>query len=199
MHDQTTFSIIGIGGSNGAGKDTVGALLAERHGYLFISVTELLRDEARKRGLPVERQHLRDISAEWRRAYGLGVLVDRAVAVFNAAPAGAYVGVVMSSLRNPAEADRVHELGGTMVWVDADPRVRYQRVQSADRGRSGEDNKTFETFLQEEAVEMRRQSGADVATLDSLAVKERCDITLINDSDNIEVFAYQVEQAFGLN
>jgi cytidylate kinase len=71
--------IIGISGSNGSGKDTVGHILANQFGYLFISVTELLRAEARKRELPVEREVLRTISAEWRREQGLGVLIDKAV------------------------------------------------------------------------------------------------------------------------
>ena len=77
LGNMDKIQIIGLSGTNGAGKDTVGELLAERYGYLFISVTELLRDEARRRGLPVERRYLRQISAEWRRESGLGVLVER--------------------------------------------------------------------------------------------------------------------------
>ena len=80
MTTSNKLQIIGIAGTNGAGKDTVGELLAEHYGYLFVSVTELLRAEARRRGLPVEREVLRSISAEWRRELGLGVLVDKAYA-----------------------------------------------------------------------------------------------------------------------
>ena len=61
----------------------------------------------------------------------------------------------MASLRNPGEADESSKLGGTMVWIDADPRVRYERIQAnAQRGRHDEDNKTFEEFQAEEAVEI---------------------------------------------
>ena len=52
-------------------------MLAHHHNYMFISVTDLLRNEARRRGLPVVRENLRTISAEWRRELGLGVLVDK--------------------------------------------------------------------------------------------------------------------------
>ena len=124
--------IIGIAGTNGSGKDTVGRLLAERHNYLFISVTDLLRDELHRRGVPTDRLHMRTLSKEWREQYGLSVLVDRAVDTFEQ-QGKKYAGVVMSSLRNPYEADRVHELGGTVVWVDAEPRVRYERLQAAKR------------------------------------------------------------------
>jgi len=191
--------IIGLSGTNGAGKDAVGELLAARHNYLFISVTELLRNEARRRGLPVERIHLREISAEWRRESGLAVLVDRAYEQYQKV-ADEYAGVVMSSLRNPAEADRVHELGGTVVWVDADPRLRYDRIQAnaASRNRSGEDDKTFEQFQAEEAAEMNAQAGGDAATLDTFAVKARSDLTINNDAATLDELNRKLEAAFGL-
>ena len=66
--------IIGLSGTNGSGKDTVGHMLTERHGYLFVSLTDMLRKEAKKRGEEPSREVLRTISAEWRRESGLGVL-----------------------------------------------------------------------------------------------------------------------------
>lgn len=187
-------NIIGLAGTNGAGKDTVGHILAEHHKYLFISVTELLRQEAERRGLPVEREVLRTISAEWRRALGLGVLVDKAVAEYETVK-NKYAGVVIASLRNPGEADCVHALGGIVIWVDADPRVRYDRIQKArtERGRAGEDDKTFEQFQAEEAVEMK--PSGDAATLDMDGVKQRSDVFVRNDQADIANLRTQVEQA----
>jgi cytidylate kinase len=194
---MTDVRIIGLCGTNGAGKDLVGELLASRHNYLFISVTELLRQEAKRRNVPVERQYLRQISAEWRREQGLSVLVDQAMAAFNQV-ADQYDGVVMASLRNPAEADRIHELGGTMLWIDADPKVRYNRITGADRGRGGEDNKTFEQFLHEEAAEMHKPADGDAASLNMLAVKERCDQVITNDSAEIDALDRSLVEALGL-
>lgn len=189
--------IIGLAGTNGSGKDTVGRMLAKHHGYLFVSVTELLRKEALRRELPVERETLRTISAEWRRQLGLGVLVDKAVAEYETVK-DKYAGVVIASLRNPGEADRVHALGGTVVWVDADQRVRYARVQAAreERDRAGEDDKTFEQFQTEEAAEMNRSG--DSATLDMSAVKERSDIFLQNDDSGLDKLRQDIEQKLGL-
>jgi cytidylate kinase len=185
--------IIGICGTNGSGKDTIGHMLAERHNWLFVSVTELLRDEAKKRGLPVEREVLRTISAEWRREGGLGVLVDKAVELFKTQD-DKYEGLVMASLRNPGEVDRLHELGGTMVWTDADPGVRYNRIQAnaGIRGRAGEDSKTFEQFISEEEAEMT--PSGDEATLDMSTVKEKSDVFLHNNDNDLEAFKDYVEQ-----
>jgi cytidylate kinase len=186
--------LFGIGGTNGAGKDSVGEMLAERHNFLFVSVSDLLRDEARKRGLPIEREVLRTISAEWRREFGLGVLVDRAVE--QAKKSGKdYAGVVAIPMRNVGEAQHIHDLSGTLVWVDADPRIRYNRI--ASRQRSAEDKKTFEQFLAEETFESN-QSG-DSATLDLNGVKKISDIFISNDGDDIEAFKDQVEKALELS
>lgn len=172
--------IIGVAGTNGSGKDTVGHILAQKYDWLFVSVSDLLRDECRKRGLAVERENLRNISAEWRREGGLGVLVDKAVEVFESGN-GQYDGLAIASLRNPGECERITELGGVNVWVDADPRVRYERIQTAERGRGGEDEKTYEQFLAEQEAEM--QPSGDEATLNMAGVKALADITIINESD----------------
>jgi dephospho-CoA kinase len=189
--------IIGLAGTNGSGKDTVGQVLADHAGYLFISGSELLRDEAKRRKLPVERENLRMISAEWRRQYGLGVLIDRALVEFEK-QSGKYTGFAIASIRNPGEADRVHELGGIMIWVDADPKIRYDRVVNSNRGRSGEDTKTFEQFLAEEAAEMNKPAGGDDATLNMAAVKQKCDIFLPNNGNSLESFQHAIVKALGL-
>jgi len=185
--------IIGVSGTNGSGKDTVGQMLAERHNYLFVSMTDMLRDEAKKRGQPIEREALRTISAEWRRESGLGVLIDKSVDFFDAQN-NKYDGLVVASLRNPGEVDRVHELGGQVVWVDAAPKVRYDRIFS--RQRTEEDNKTFDQFLAEEQAEMSHSG--DEATLNMSGVKERADIFIENNGSDIDAFKSDIEKTLGL-
>jgi cytidylate kinase len=193
-------TLIGISGPNGSGKDSVGHALGLRHAYLFISVTDLLRQEAAKRGLEAGRDTLRTISAEWRRSYGYGVLVDRAITAYTLV-SDQYSGLAMASLRNPAEADRIHELGGTVIWVDADPQIRYDRIQANAqlRNRGQEDNKTFAEFQAEEVIEMTRAPGADGATLDMQSVKDRADYSLTNNGADLELFYHDIDVLLGFS
>jgi dephospho-CoA kinase len=183
-------NLIGIGGTNGSGKDTLGEILAQDYGFLSISVSDFLRNECRKRGLAIERENLRMISAEWRREHGLGVLVDKAVDEFKKT-GGKYKGLAAIPMRNPGEAQHLKDLGGTLVWVDADPKIRYQRIYS--RKRSAEDDKTFEQFLAEEQAEMRHSG--DEATLNMSGVKAKADILLTNNFDNFEDFKRSIGEA----
>jgi cytidylate kinase len=191
--------IIGLTGTNGSGKDSVGQLLSEYHNYLFVSVTDLLRDELKARNLPITRENLRMVSAGWRRDKGLSVLIDMAMTAYEAVK-DHYVGIVIASLRNPGEADRVHELGGIVIWVDADPRIRYDRVQAnaKTRSRSGEDNKTYEQFMVEEASEMNSLVGDDDTALSMSGVKLRSDMQIDNSKPDQANLRIAVEKALGL-
>lgn len=181
----------GVSGTNGSGKDTLGELLQEKHGFLFISVTDMLRKEARAREWPVEREQLRTISAEWRREHGLGVLIDKSVEHYEQLGGDEkYKGLVVASLRNHGEADRVHDLSGRVIWLDADPEIRYNRIFS--RQRTSEDNKTFDQFLAEEQAEMI--STGDEATLDMSKVRDRSDIFITNNSEKPEDFYAEIKQ-----
>ncbi len=168
-------------------------MLAKQHNWLFVSVSDYLREEAKKRELPIEREVLRTISAEWRRQYGLGVLVDKAVEEFKNS-GGKYQGLVVVPMRNPGEAQRVKDLGGRLVWVDADPKVRYERIHS--RQRSAEDKKTFEQFLKEEQDEM--EHSGDQHTLSMAGVKAKADVFIDNNGNNLEEFAKTVKKTLGL-
>lgn len=190
-------SLIGIAGTNGSGKDTTGVILADKFGYIFISVTTPMRVELERRGLPIDREHMRGLGNQWRREYGPAVLVDRAVDTYQKQP-GKHNGLAIASLRNPIEADRVHELGGIVIWVDAEPKLRYQRIQAnaTIRNRADEDMRTFEQFLAEEEAEMHGTS--DAATLDMAIVKTKADYTVMNEFSTSDELAVVLARTLNL-
>ena len=94
--------IIGVGGTNGSGKDTLAGILVEQ-GWLFVSVSNILREELERRKAPIERENLRSLSAEWRRKHNAGHLIDKAVEIFDSQK-HEYNDLVISSLRNFGEA-----------------------------------------------------------------------------------------------
>jgi cytidylate kinase len=181
--------ILGIAGTDGSGKDSLAEFIREKYGWSFISVTDSLRNEAKKRGIKLGRETLREISAEWRRNHGLGVLVDRAVDEYNKSKRENSAGLIVSSLRNPGEADRVHALGGIVVWVDADSKTRYNRIHTRNRGT--EDHVTFDQFVAEEKAQS--EYSGDSATLNLNSVKSRADIFIDNSGDDLELFKTEVE------
>lgn len=174
--------LIGLSGTNGSGKDTIGQILADEHNFLFISMTDMLREEAKNRGWDTSRESLRTISAEWRRESGLGVLIDKSVEYYQKMGGDEkYAGLVVASLRNPGENDRVHALGGEVIWIDADPKLRFDRIGSRSRA---DDPMDFDEFQKQEQAEM--QHSGDAATLSMGDVKTKVDKIFFNDTKTIE-------------
>jgi len=124
----------------------------------------------------------------------MGAVVDKAIEKFEQeSQAHKFGGLVISSMRHPAEADRMHEHRGSIVWVDAAPQVRYNRIYS--RGQGDKDKKTFEQFLAEEQREMTHSG--DEATLNWQAVKEKADIFITNDG-SLDDFKSAARKALNL-
>ncbi len=184
--------IVGLSGTNGAGKDTVAEMLVERHNFLFVSAGDLFGDIAKSKGLTSSRANKAKISAQMRREKGMGALVELAIEQFKQTKG--YNGLVVGSLRHPGEAELVNQNGGVCVWVDADPQVRYQRITSNVReGREHEDQLSFEDWQTQENYEMTHSG--DKATLNTSAVKPLCQLKLENNADNIETFQDSAEKA----
>jgi dephospho-CoA kinase len=168
--------IVGLSGTNGSGKDEAARILVKDFGFGFVNVSEFLRMEARKMKQEPTRENLRAISAKWRRELGVGVLVDMALDYLKRTGKN-YPGIVISPMRNSGEAKHLKEIGGKLVWVDAQPRLRFERV--TDRGRDAESHLSYEEFVAAEEAEMR--NAGDENGLDMAEVKAMADIVIENN------------------
>jgi dephospho-CoA kinase len=191
--------IVGIAGTNGAGKDELGRLLAERRGYHFHSVTDLLRAELSRQGKEINRENLAALSKQWRNETGDdGVMFTKAIQAYMAEKdEKGYGGVALASIRHPGEVTAVQNFGGVVVWVDADQQTRYDRVTGNSRGRM-EDHVTFEQFKADEDREMYPPADAPAGTLNMAAVRDVADIKITNDFSSVDEYRDYLIKEFDL-
>jgi len=131
--------LIGLTGTHGAGKGTVSSYLMREHGFICVSVSEFLAEEAERRGMTPDRKARGDIANEYR-AEGPTALMEATVASI---PEGSER-VILEPQYTEAEVAFVHAKGGMVIAVDADLRTRYDRVHV--RG-SAKDDVSFEEFV----------------------------------------------------
>ncbi len=180
---------VGVAGTNGSGKDTLGRVL-EHEGYRAASLSDILRTEATKRGLEHTREHLSSISHELRMELGEGALSQRLIE-----EASADEKLVITSLRVPGEVEAIQKRGGIIVWIDADPHERYRRILAAHRDRPT-DEVSFEEFQRQEAAEMTPSE--EGGGLNMAAVRDLADVTVLNDFASKEDFETYLCQRFEL-
>lgn len=186
--------IIGIAGTNGSGKDTLAEIRHERLGARIASLSDILRIEATKQGLPHERENLRSISAEWGRRLGAGALSVMTLEHYYATRTDADTGLSIVSVRRAGEARTIQENGGVILWVDAPAMMRYSRI--ALRARS-DDIVSFEEFCAQEAAEMAPDSD-DPFIINMSAVRDIADIHLENTFDSKGAYARHLSETFDL-
>ncbi|MCI4445736.1 MAG: AAA family ATPase [Candidatus Aminicenantes bacterium] len=170
--------LIGLTGTNGAGKGEVAAFF-KGLGYAYISLSDILRDELKKRGLEISRDNLIACGNELREKYGPDILARRAAEKI-AGP------TVIDSIRNSKEVEYLRSLGQfILIAVDAPVEIRFERVKKRGRNESAS---TLEEFRQKEELERRGQlNGQQLEACMSLA-----DITIINDS-TVEDLRHKLE------
>lgn len=180
--------IIGVTGSNASGKDTV-ALFLEKRGFQHLSLSDELRDELKKKKLPLTRNNLIKIGNDLRKKYGPDILAKR---VFKKV---SLKNVVLTSIRNTAEVNFLERRKDfALLVIDADPKLRYKR--SKKRGRIGE-GETFEEFLEKENREKQDHSfGQQLHLCMELAdYKIENNTTRKNLYKNIENFLKKLEKS----
>ncbi len=139
--------LIGLTSRNAAGKDELARYLVERKGFVYFSLSDLLRAELKKRGLELTRENLTEVGNELRLERGPGVLGEWALGELESVR-----DAVVVSLRNPAEIEALRKRPDfLLVGVDAPVETRWQRVESRARP---DDARTYEQFLRQEQAEL---------------------------------------------
>ncbi len=142
--------IIGITGTNGAGKGTVVEYLVKEKGFTHFSVSDYLTQVLKRKKMKVNRDNMREIANKIRQKFGAQHIVK---ILFNKA-IKSHKNAVIESIRNVGEAGFIKEKGGILFAVDAKAKARFQRIKQ--RG-SEKDLVSFREFLNQEKKEFENK------------------------------------------
>jgi dephospho-CoA kinase len=168
--------IIGITGTIGAGKGTVVEYLVKEKGFKHISARSIWTLELEERGLEVNRDTMTQLANELRAEHGADYFVRRALKEVEGLE-----NVVIESIRTVAELELLQQEGAVILAVDADQKLRYERIHGRA---SALDDVTFDEFARQEATEMAND---DPAKQNITAVMEQADFVIQNTESIAEL------------
>ena len=178
--------IIGITGTNGAGKDTLAGILVRKINYPHFSLSDKLRETCHEKNILPSRENLTNLGNKLRQEFGGDYLSQK---VLLKAPDN----FIVTSIRNPKEIEPFQKAGKfVLISIDAPIETRYQRIiDNQDRSgeKIGESEISFAEFKTQEEREMEGESfGQQLGKLISMA-----DVSILNEG-TIEELTNKVEE-----
>jgi dephospho-CoA kinase len=159
--------LIGITGTNGAGKGEAAAYLVKK-GYDYFSLSDLIREEMEKKGEEIDRNNLIKMGNKLRERFGADILARRIMKRIKGK-------AIIDSIRNPKEVEFLgKQKYFLLLAVDAPVELRFERVKSRGRDESASNLKEFIRKEEEEMTDY--ENGQQLRNCINLA-----DMTLIND------------------
>lgn len=174
--------IIGITGSYCSGKDTVAEYLVKKHNFIHYSLSDILREELKRKDKKLTRDNLIKIGNTLREKFGYSILAKKVLekCVENK-------NYVISSIRHPAEIEELKKRKDFyLIDIKAPAKLRFKRMLK--RNRYG-DVKTFKDFLKYEKLESQKNGcGQQLELCKKKAIKS------INNTGNIKNLYSKVDK-----
>lgn len=177
--------IIGVTGAICSGTTTFMEYLAKK-GFVALSYSDALRNEARRRGIEITRKNLQDLGDLLRKEKGNGVLSLLLVEMMEGGK-----NYVVGNIRNPGEVEVLRENFGDkfiFVLINASQERRFERL--IERAREN-DPKTFEDFLKMEERDLgvgQEESGQQHGKVFEIADLE------IENNNSLQSFYERIEK-----
>lgn len=174
--------LIGIAGTHGAGKGAVVGILKE-YGFIHCSARDLLLEKLKEQGvLDPDRPALSDMANTLREKHGTAYVVEECMKRHNPLAED----VVIESMYTRGEAGEIRKHGGYVLAVDAEPGIRYERIQHR---MSETDHVSKDEFIRRQEHELASQ---DPAKQNARAVMEDADFHIENNG-SMEELRVQVD------
>lgn len=179
--------IIGITGTLGAGKGTIVDYMRDHYGYKHYSVRQYLIEEANRRGMELNRDTFVVVANDLRAKHSPSYITDQLY--LQAAENGQ--NAIIESVRTPGEVDSLRQHEHFLLFgVDADPKIRYERIVA----RASETDKvSYETFI---ANEQREMSSTDPNHQNIGRCMKMADHVFMNNGDFEDLYR-QLEEVLG--
>ncbi len=137
--------LIGLTGGLAAGKSEAAQYLAKKHGFTLLVFSDVLREEAKKRGIEPTRENLQTLGIALRKETGNdAILAEKLLLLLKGK-------TVVDGIRNTAEIRALRRHSPFLLLaIDALPQIRFERLTS--RKRPG-DPTTMATFTENDKRE----------------------------------------------
>lgn len=181
--------VIGITGTIGSGKDTLMELLKKEYNFKHFSVRNYLIQKLEEQGEEVNRLTMSRIANTLRAENHPAFLAEE---LFNMAQEQGGNSVI-ESIRTPGEVDFLKNHADFVLFaVDADPNLRYERVQGR---KSVTDRIDFNTFMSDEQKEMQN----DEPHMQNLATCIRISDFKFRNNSTVEMFYKKISKVLEEN
>ena len=163
--------LIGITGRIASGKGEL-AEYFNKKGFEYYTLSQVVREEAKKRNIEITRSNLQDLGNLIRREEGAGGWIKRLVGKLDLNN-----NYTIDGIRNPGEVERLSEIKNFyLISVDAPEEIRFKRVLSRAKP---SDPRNLEEFLK---IDKRDFGENDPLGQQVGKCMEMADFRLINDS-----------------
>lgn len=159
--------VIGVAGLPGAGKATV-MRIVKRMGYSVVVMGDVIRLEARRRGLQPTPKNLGIVMLKLRREKGPTVVADRCIQKIEGSQKNV---VAVDGIRSLHEVRKFRRYfpNFTLVAIHSSPETRFRRLFRRQRC---DDPKGWDTFLERDLRELSVGLGNVMAIADYMIVNE---------------------------
>ena len=136
--------IIGITGTIASGKDYVGEYISKKLDIPIFQISQPIIEAVQKAGIPITRKNITEFAPKF--AEEVGADYSARVHLANIANQG-----IITGMRQIAQIHYLRENSDlTLIAIDADPKLRFQRTQSRNRFPEAT---TLDQFIQDEKDE----------------------------------------------